>query len=120
MANKVIWLHPHFRPKDGRYPRGYRNVTDRFADEMPAFLKLTCGVGNVVNTYPMTKALVQRATAVMAMLGFTAQLNAPSQYDKTRLCGQPDQGTRHPGCNPENAPTVTLGLHPADQFTNLS
>jgi hypothetical protein len=92
MANKVIWLHPHFRPRDGRYPQEFRNVTDLFAEEMPAFLKSTCGVKYIVNPYGMTKALVKRTVAVMEMAGFANELKTMSQYDKTSLYCHSDLG----------------------------
>lgn len=58
-------LQPHFRPHPGGYAQESRKMTDAFADEMPKFVRSTCGVKHIINPYGFTKALVARAQAAL-------------------------------------------------------
>lgn len=40
-------------------------MTDAFADDMPKFVRSTCGVKHIINPYGFTKALVARAQAAL-------------------------------------------------------
>ena len=43
-------------------------MTDAFADEMPKFVRSTCGVKHIINPYGFTKALVARTQAALFAL----------------------------------------------------
>lgn len=68
-AQKVIWLQPHYRPRPGDFPQEQREQTERYTAEMPRAVAATCGVGHVVNPYPMTHQLVAKLNALDAKDG---------------------------------------------------